>query len=281
MTELRFHGKNEDGTHLSLVDHEGHEYTVRISDSLRASVNQPRLSAVSPAEEEFMSVREVQKRLRAGESAESIARDGNTSVDYVERFAGPIISERIWIINQAHEVHLRKENPREPYTFFDIVISKLAPRGVDEDSLVWRTYRRDDGRWHLELSYPTSSGSSGSFGSFGSSGSSGFGSAIWIYEAARRSITPEDDNARWMLGEDPAPRASEPGLIYSETPARTAPRVESFKEEIVEEKFEAPRLVAVREEPSESDTNDGIKGRAKVPSWDEIMFGIKPEDSQK
>jgi hypothetical protein len=36
---------------------------------------------------------------------------------------------------------------------------------------------------------------------------------------------------------------------------------------------ETPRLVAIRETPREEDRAEGISGRAKVPSWDEIMFG--------
>jgi hypothetical protein len=36
---------------------------------------------------------------------------------------------------------------------------------------------------------------------------------------------------------------------------------------------ETPRLVAIRETPREEDRAEGITSRAKVPSWDEIMFG--------
>ena len=279
MSELRFQGKSEDGSHLNLVDGEGNEFSLRINDHLRAVINQPRLAAVSTdAPVEGLTVKEIQKRLRAGESAESIARDGNTSVDRVERFAGPIFSERVWVITQAHDVALRKESPREPFTFIDIITAKLSPRGVDADALTWHTHRKEDGTWHLELSYPSSNGN---------------GRAQWTFEMARRSLHPEDDNARWLLGEEPAPRIQEPGLVYSQTPAprpvidltRVEEVVDEFEDENVEasevvrahDTFEAPRLVAVREEPSESDAQDGIKGRAKVPSWDEIMFGIKPK----
>jgi len=278
MTELRFQGKSEDGSHLNLVDSDGNEFSLRINDHLRAMVNQPRLAAVTPeARFEGLTVKEIQKRLRAGESAESIARDGATTVERVERFAGPILSERIWIINQAHGVALRKESPREPFTFIDIVVAKLAPRGVDEDALIWYTHRKEDGSWHLELSYPSSNGN---------------GRAQWTFESVRRSLHPEDDNARWLLGEEPAPRAQEPGLIYSQTPApRPVIQVSDIEVDEVEEqsedgddlnenRFEAPRLVAVREEPSAADAQDGIKGRAKVPSWDEIMFGIKPKSDE-
>jgi hypothetical protein len=43
---------------------------------------------------------------------------------------------------------------------------------------------------------------------------------------------------------------------------------------------EVPRLAVIREEPDDEASRDGITARAKVPSWDEIMFGIKPEDSR-
>lgn len=265
MSELRFQGKSGDGAHLTLVDIDGNEFSLRISDHLRAVINQPRLASVDRTEvHEGLTVKEIQRRLRAGESAESIARDGDTTVERIERFAGPILSERIWIINQAHDVALRKESSREPFTFIDIVVAKLAPRGVDSDALTWRTHRREDGTWNLEVSYPNSTG---------------HGTARWSFEPTRRALHPEDDNARWLLGEDPAPRVAESGMVYSQTPAPRPvidlTRVDEDEEEA--EVFETPRLVAVREEPSETDREDGVTGRAKVPSWDEIMFGIKPK----
>jgi hypothetical protein len=41
---------------------------------------------------------------------------------------------------------------------------------------------------------------------------------------------------------------------------------------------ETPRLVSIRETPAPGDKQDGITARAKVPSWDEIMFGQKPQE---
>jgi hypothetical protein len=46
-----------------------------------------------------------------------------------------------------------------------------------------------------------------------------------------------------------------------------------------DEKAETPRLAVIRETPSAADSQDGITARAKVPSWDEIMFGRKTEES--
>jgi hypothetical protein len=242
MSELRLTGKNPEGTHLTLTNPIGEEFTVRISDTLRATVNQPRLAAVVASDDvETMSVKEIQRRLRSGESMDAIARDGHISVEKVERFAGPILQERVYILDQAFAIVLRKESARDQETFQDVVVSRLAPMGVESDSLSWNTWRIDDGTWTIDLSYPNRDG---------------HGSATWNFDLNRRSITATNENARWMLGQEPAARTQTPGLVHSEEPVR-----------------ETPRLVAIRETPREEDRAEGISGRAKVPSWDEIMFG--------
>ena len=202
MSELRLTGKTPDGVHIALTDNNGAEYTLRISDTLRATVNQPRLTSVPVADENaVMSVKDIQRRLRAGETMDAIARDGNISVDKVERFSGPILQERLFIIDQVHSLTPRrdgKDTGRDALTFLDIVTSKLAPRGVDVDSLDWNTWRLDDGTWTIELHYPNRDG---------------MGAAQFSYDTHRRTIAPLDDNAAWMMGEDAPNRRIEPGLI--------------------------------------------------------------------
>ncbi|CAB4643773.1 unannotated protein [freshwater metagenome] len=256
MSDLRLTGKNPEGTHLTLADAQGEEFTVRISDTLRATVNQPRLtSVVSPDDSEVMSVREIQRRLRAGETMDAIARDGRVSVDKVERFAGPILQERVYILDQAFLVVLRKESAREQETFLELVTARLAPRGIDSDSLSWNSWRLDDGTWTIDLSYPNRDGQ---------------GNATWNFDLNRRLIVATNENARWMLGQEPATRPHTPGLVHSE-PTHPSRIVDSIPEP--EQPRETPRLVAIRDTPREEDQAEGITGRAKVPSWDEIMFG--------
>jgi len=256
MSELRLTGKNPEGTHLTLTNPIGEEFTIRISDTLRATVNQPRLAAVAASDDvETMSVKEIQRRLRSGETMDAIARDGRISVEKVERFAGPILQERVYILDQAFAVVLRKESARDQETFYDVVISRLAPMGVDSDSLSWNTWRIDDGTWTIDLSYPNRDG---------------HGSATWNFDLNRRSITATNENARWMLGQEPAPRTQTPGLVHSE-PSHPSRIVDSIPTS--EPVRETPRLVAIRETPREEDRAEGITSRAKVPSWDEIMFG--------
>ena len=274
MTELRLDGKTEDGNHLSLVDGDGNNYSVRISDTLRATVNQPLLTSVPAVDaQETISVKEIQRRLRAGESFEQIARDGQTTVEKVERFSGPIMQEREYILSNARDLVMRKDAHRIDLTFGEVVLAKLAPRGVDTDQVSWNTWRQLDGVWHIELHYPNRDGN---------------GVATWNFDLARRALDASDDNGAWLIDEEAPTRISTSAMIYSEPthPSRLEePKIEPEIVRIadlinaIDEKPETPRLAVIRETPTAADSQDGITSRAKVPSWDEIMFGRKSEET--
>ncbi len=255
MSELRVTGRSEDGSHLLLTDAEDKEFTLRISDNLRATINQPRLASV-PTEnpEPTMSIKELQARLRAGATIEDLAREAGWSYDKVERFAGPILQERAYVLSLANAVVIKSTGS---LTFIEVVTNRLAANGVSADSLNWNTHRRDDGQWVIRLSYPT-------VNNFGD----GHGDAVWFFDMAKRVIVSEDDGAMWIMGEvAPAAPARTPepeinhGLVYTNpvptVQINTAP---------------TPRLSVIREN---EDAEDGVKKRASVPSWDEIMFGTK------
>lgn len=282
MTELRLDGRTDDGLYLSLRDQEGEQYSVRISDTLRATVNQQRLNSVPDNEEPSISIKEIQRLLRTGQTSEHISREYNVSIEKIERFAGPILSERIYIIDQAQEIVVRKEIDRDPVTLIQTITSRLAPRGIDASTLSWDTWRLENGTWTVELHYPQTGG---------------VGVAQWSFDPLLRSLTSMDENARWMMGDEPAPRQlSKPGLVTTESThpsERRSPEnhgvstidkdrfneyedLESFENEKISPLV--PRLAVIREEPDDEASRDGITARAKVPSWDEIMFGIKPED---
>ena len=272
MSELRVQGKNEEGTHLTLVDNDGVEFSLRISDTLRATVNQPRLTSVPSHDlEETISVKEIQRRLRAGDAPEVIAREGNTTVDKVARFSGPILQEREYILSQARTAALRKDSTRLDISFLDAVVAKLVPRGVDADDLSWNTWRLPDATWHIELHYPNRDGN---------------GIATWNFDTSRRTINPTDDNGAWLIDEEAPARIIEPGYISAEPthPSRIEPvapvelpGASSLFSPVapVAEVQETPRLVAIRDTPTAADSEDGVVARAKIPSWDEIMFGSK------
>jgi hypothetical protein len=262
VTELRMNGKTTDGAYLSLTDSEGGEYTLRISDTLRATVNQPRLAAVRDSEAGSITVKEIQARLRAGESIDALAREAQWTTEKVERFAGPILQERTYIIGLAHSVILRAGGT--PASFGETVTARLAPRQVDMTTVEWNTWRLDDGNWIIKLNYPIRDG---------------LGSAEWNFDQTRRTISALDESARWILGDESIPRersTSDHGLIYGNHPS-----VSRAGQSRPTEGREGPRLVSIREVPDSDAQKDGVAERAKVPSWDEIMFGSSKKDEEE
>ncbi len=287
MSDLKLIGRSEDGSELELKDQEGATYTLRISDHLRSLVNQPRLVAVSSPNDQtqVVTVKEVQARLRSGESADSLMRTTGWSAEKIEKFSGPIMQERAYIIELALAANLTKE--KHSPTLATATIAQLSPRGVDMDLVEWNTWRKEDGSWNIILMYPLKDG--------------GQGEANWNFELASRTLEAEDDGALWISGEERISRPSLPthGMVF---PSETA----------------APRLVAVREEietiritttptsttptntletifdsaphnPSKSASDadeeipadakrDGVTKRLKIPSWDDIMFGSKSDN---
>ena len=102
MIELRVVGKTNDGVHLELSDNEGNTFTVRVNDSLRATVNERRLAPVVESAPRY-SIKEIQARLRAGESYADVSRISGLSLEKIERYASPILQERAWIIELAEK----------------------------------------------------------------------------------------------------------------------------------------------------------------------------------
>lgn len=256
MTELRVVGRTEDGDHLELTDNEGNKFTVRVSDSLRASVNERRLTPVVESTPQF-SIKEIQARLRAGESYGDVARISGLSLEKIERYASPILQERAWIIELAE-----KASPKgTSLPLSELVIQRLAPRGVNMNQISWNTWRLDNGTWNLVLTYPSREGQS---------------EATWIFDSNKRTLASIDDGARWINGE--------------EIPSKQTPRSDRMSDHGVlfpvdGETPQPPRLVAVRTDPMIEEQprehkeitpdakKDGVTKRISIPSWDDIMFG--------
>ena len=292
--DLRLVGRSEDGVDLILVDQEGEEYAIRISDALRATINQPRLVAVPAPEAPATPVKEVQSRLRSGESPESIARTTEWELEKIEKFSGPIMQERAYIIGLAIETPLRRE-AHSP-TLAAATIAQLTPRGVDMTLVEWNTWRRDDGLWNIILYYPTSQDSGSLYGD------SKLGEANWAFDSVNRTLVSEDENARWISGEEKPSRPATPshGMIFGAESTGPAPRLSSVKSS--DEQISPPVLTAVTsvveveesvlelrddEESSSSKSHDdeipadakrdGVTKRIRIPSWDDIMFGGKKD----
>ena len=274
-TDLRLVGRSEDGSELELTDQAGKKYAVRISDTLRATINKeqkPRLAAVVNMDSQpNFTVKDIQARLRSGESIDAISRMTDWSLEKIEKFAGPILQERAYVIDQALKSDIRRDG--QVTTLAEVVNAQLSSHGVDMEDVEWNTHRNADGSWTLILHYQNNDGAT---------------SANWSYDLSNRSVSATDDTSRWILGENKTARTQplSHGLVYpSQTPA---PRLVAVREEVtihrheseveIEESFIEEHELEI---PDETDpVSDGISSRPKLPSWDDIMFGGSKKDDE-
>ena len=73
-----------------------------------------RQSIAASQEGKKVSPREIQTHIRAGLSAFEVAELTGASVDYVERFEGPVVAERQFMVESALKVPVQPTSPADP-----------------------------------------------------------------------------------------------------------------------------------------------------------------------
>ena len=151
MIDLDLLGVGADEETLVFTDSEGRRYTTPITDELRGAVrrDRPRIEAVS--EDKPLRPREIQALLRAGACAVDIAREHNVEVSQITRYEAPVQAEKDYALSRALSSHIGSL-PDSP-VMGDLVVDRLAARGVSPDSLNWSASRQADSPWVIQLTF--------------------------------------------------------------------------------------------------------------------------------
>jgi hypothetical protein len=310
--DLTLVGLTDDSSRLVLVSDSGEEFTLPADARLRAAIRgeHARLGQLEITMESTLRPRDIQARIRSGETPEHVAAVAQTTVDRVMAYAVPVLAERAHIAGRAQRATVRRGTGEGPARVLaDAVAERLHSRNVDPASVEWDAWRRDDGRWALVADYR--SGESARHAEF-------------VFDAPGSYVVAEDDEARWLVGEQtpvkgPQPRPT-PGprrlsavghedslplgedaleLVSEERPA-VATGTSGDTDWIATQASERPQARGAAPSPaelgSEADEETPSPGtdedqagpgpsadevarpaarrrRASVPSWDEIMFG--------
>src|SRR3954447_14233295 len=157
MQELRLVAVSEDGTDLVLATAgRGTRFTLPVDDRLRAAVRGhfSRLGQYEIEVESPLRPKEIQARIRAGETAEEIAETAGIPVERVRWFEGPVLQEREYMAQQAQRVTIRRQGESTPGpTLGDIVEERLGRRGVDLEEVEWDSRKCEDSTWRVRLSF--------------------------------------------------------------------------------------------------------------------------------
>src|SRR6478735_12289429 len=103
MRNLRLVGLSADGRQVVLVDDTGAEFATPADDRLRAALrgDRARLGQLEIQMESALRPRDIQARIRAGESPEAVAAIAQMPMERVMAFAGPVLAERDHIASLA------------------------------------------------------------------------------------------------------------------------------------------------------------------------------------
>jgi len=183
MGELELVGLHEDGEHLVVVTPDGQRFRLRIDDPLRAAVrrDRPQLEQLRSEQAGALSPREIQTRIRAGATAQEVADAAGVPVESVRRYEGPVLAEREYIAEQARGTRVGRDSGAP--LLGDLVTDRLAARGVDVGSLAWDAAREGTGPWTVLARFVVDDDAR---------------EARWTFDAVRRTVVAEEDEARWL-----------------------------------------------------------------------------------
>jgi hypothetical protein len=194
MQDLTLVGLNEDSSKLVLVSDSGEEYSLPVDARLRAALrgDHARLGQLEKKMDSALRPRDIQSRIRAGESPDCVAEAAQTTVDRIMTYASPVLAERAHIAERAQRASLRRKGGEGPARVLaDAVAEQLRSRNVDPETVDWDSWRREDGRWTLVADFRAGERS---------------GHAEFVFDVQGRYVIAEDDDARWLVGEQVAQR---------------------------------------------------------------------------
>ncbi|SNT19039.1 Protein of unknown function [Micrococcales bacterium KH10] len=190
--ELSLVGLHPDGEHLILRAAGNTRFVVPIDEKLAAAVRGDRSRLEYLQSASSLSPRDIQARVRAGESAESIARDSGMPVTQIQRLERPVLDERAFIAKQARRARVGS-SPDAP-ELGDLVTDRLAAREVEVADLQWDATKRSSSSWQVSVTFTVGTKTT---------------SARWSYDPRNQILKAIEDEARWLseteLADEPIP----------------------------------------------------------------------------
>lgn len=195
MVHLTLAGVSQDKRRLVLVSDAGVEFTLDIDGRLRAALRgeTDRLGQLEITMESTLRPRDIQARIRAGATPEEVADAAQTSLDRIMSFVAPVLAEREHVAERAQGASLRRESGSAgARTLGEAVATHLSTGPLRSDTVEWDSWRRDDGRWTLAASFVSDART---------------GRGHFTYDVRGSYVVADDDDARWLVGDAPAPAA--------------------------------------------------------------------------
>jgi hypothetical protein len=219
--ELRALGLTDDGKSLVLVDlshgADGERFRVAADDRLRAALRSgaPRAAQAETRVESALTPREIQARLRAGSTAEDVAKAAGIPVGRVQRYETPILAERARVVSEARSASAPGPHRNAPGRALGALVDdRLEQEDVRAGSVEWDAKRRPDGTWLVTLAMETR----------------GPARATWTWDPQARRVRAADAGATAMLAPMPTPPTGPDSLTALAEAAGVSPTTATERE---------------------------------------------------
>jgi hypothetical protein len=150
MQELKVIGV-ENGSLLVASD-DGAQYRVEVDETVQSRL---RASMPDPGPLRRLAPREIQAQIRAGMTAEDVARVTGASLEYIKRFEGPVLAEREYVVESALNVPVHIAVETDPLasgaTFGSVIRERLAEAGATGER--WASWKEQGGGWIVKLTF--------------------------------------------------------------------------------------------------------------------------------
>ncbi|MEO7350708.1 MAG: septation protein SepH [Marmoricola sp.] len=200
MQDLTAVGLSQDGRRLLLISSAGEEFAVPVDTRLRAALrgDNARLGQLEMKMESALRPRDIQARIRAGESPEDVATAAGTTVEAIMGFAGPVLAERQHVAQTALKASVRRrsgESSSAGRTLGEAAELFFGDHTLHDEDVEWDAWRHPDGRWALVATYAVAGRAR---------------TAEFTHDLPGRYVVAENDEARILTGELSEPASHEP-----------------------------------------------------------------------
>ncbi len=240
---LRFVAR--DGDAIILESDQGERFQVLIDESMRDALkNNPRVSGAD------FSPKLVQDLIRAGLGIEEVAAEVGQEVNAISPFAAPILDELRYVLDAALETEV--SDGVSMMRFQDLV--------ARTDSSATFRVLKTDGMWHVHAA--------------------GESLMTWKFDPRTRSIEPTNLEAQNASRQQSRRDVVSPA-IHQAIPVEDSAMKDMSTPEVIENPEDFERTASVhslveelRTRRKQADLKPATaKGRASLPSWDEIVLG--------
>lgn len=148
---------------LLLRDALGNDYLLPVTEELlsllppdghhtfpRKSADSARSASVEPL---TLRPRDIQARIRAGETPEELAEEMGVPLSRVEPYAHPVLLERSRIADLAKQSHPIREDGPAKLTLWEVLAAAFGARGHSLADSSWDAFREPGGDWVVRVSW--------------------------------------------------------------------------------------------------------------------------------